>query len=127
MRNLLLAFVFITVSFSVTAQSDKIDDRLLVKYSVEELNKLKVENPTEYKFINYCLDNAWYIQSLPIEKMKDPKETIGLIVIKDMENINFYSLNIAIIKDNYQFFAIEGTDKMLVIKSEYHILKELNK
>ncbi len=127
MRNFLLALVFIAVSFSVTAQSDKIDDRLLVKFSIEELNKLKVENPTEFKFINYCLDNAWYIQSLPIEKMKDPKEKIGLITIKDLNNINFYSLNITIIKDNYQFFAIEGTDKMLVIKSEYHILKELNK
>ncbi len=127
MRNFLLALVFIAVSFSVNAQSDKIDDRLLVKFSIEELNKLKIENPTEFKFINYCLDNAWYIQSLPIEKMKDPKEKIGLIAIKDLNNINFYSLNITIIKDNYQFFAIEGTDKMLVIKSEYHILKELNK
>jgi hypothetical protein len=127
MKKLFPAFVLIILSFSAIAQSDKVDDRLLIKYSVEELNALKTETPSEYNYINYCLDNAWYIQALPKEKMKNNDGRIGKIQIQDINNINFYSLNVNIIKDDYQFFAIEGTNKMLVIKSKDHILKELNK
>jgi hypothetical protein len=127
MKNLLIAFVFILISLSSIAQSDNVDDRLLTKYSIEELNALKTESPSEYIFINYCIENAWYIQALPKEKMKSNDGRIGKIQIQDLNNINFYSLNVNIVKDDYQFFAIEGTDKMLVIKSKDHILKEIKK
>ena len=57
--------------------------------------------------------------------MKSSNNRIGEIKIKDVNNLNFYKLNIEIIENDYQFFAIEGTDKMLVVKSKSHILKEI--
>lgn len=127
MKISLLIITLLFTSLHMVAQSNKIDDRLLVKYSVEELDAIKNEKPTEFIFIKYCLDNAWYLQALPLEKMKNNDGRIGKITIQDITNINFYSLDIEIIKNDYQFFAIEGTDKMLVIKSKDHIIKELNK
>ena len=127
MKNFFMAIIVVFTSFSAFAQTNKVDERLLAKYSIEELNTLKAENPDEFKFINYCIDNAFYIQDIPQEKLKTNPERIGKIKIADINNINFYALNIDLIENDYQFFAIEGTDKLLVIKSKYHILKELNK
>ena len=126
MKNLVLALTLVLFSFGAFSQSNDIDKRLLAKYTIEELSEIKVENPEQFKYLNYCLDKAWYITSLPKEKAKKGDGRVGSISIKDINNINIYELNIEIIKDDYQFFAIEGTDKMLVIKSEDHIKKELN-
>jgi hypothetical protein len=59
--------------------------------------------------------------------MTSGQTRIGSITINDIKNINFFELNIEIIQDDYQFFAIQGTDQMLVVKSKDHILKELGK
>lgn len=107
------------------AYGQSIDERLLVKYSSEELNVLKHDQPSEYKYLTYCLDHAWYLTNIPTEKAKENNGRIGSISIKDIDQINFFALQIEIIKDDYQFFAVEGTDKMLVVKSEDHIRKEL--
>jgi hypothetical protein len=123
MRKLTSAFLIILMSLSVMAQSDKIDKRLLAKHSKSELKALKKNNPSEFKYLNTCLDNAWSIVSLPKEKMKNNKGRIGSIKIKTINKINFFDLNIEIIENDYQYFAIEGTEKMLVIKSKDHILK----
>lgn len=125
MKKLLILFLFLYASSVVVAQSDAIDDRLLVKYTKQELVEMKNTQPEAYTFLTHCLNKAWYISPLPKEKMKDNNGRIGKIVIKDIDNINFFALNIKIIKDDYQFFAIEGTEKMLVVKSEDHIRKEL--
>lgn len=125
MKNIILVFTLVLFSFGAFAQSNEFDKRLLVKYTIEELSEIKNENPVQFKYLNYCLDKAWYLSPLPKEKMKDKNSRIGNISIKDINNINFYELNIEIVKDDYQFFAIDGTDQMLVIRSEDHIKKEL--
>ena len=84
---------------------------------------MQKENPKEYKYLNDCLDNAWSIVALPKEKMKNNNGRIGLIKIKNINKINFLNLDIDIIDNDYQYFKIEGTEKMLVIKSKDHILK----
>ncbi|MGB0881555.1 MAG: hypothetical protein ACPGSO_01285 [Vicingaceae bacterium] len=126
MLKSIVTLIFLGVfSLSLVAQTDQLDKRLLVKYKKNELKALQKDAPQEYKYINYCLDNAWYISPLPKEKMKSSNNRIGQIKIKDVNNLNFYKLNIEIIENDYQFFAIEGTDKMLVVKSKSHILKEI--
>ncbi len=127
MKNTLLIIAFSAFSLSAIAQTNDVDKKLLSKYSIEELNTIKTEKPEEYKLLTYCIQSAWYIQALPKEKAKENPARVGSIKIKDINNINFYTLNIELIDNDYQFFAIEGTDKMLVVKSRQHIIKELNK
>ena len=127
MKSTLIIIALIASTLSVVAQSQNIDKRLLAKYSVEELDNIKTSSPKEYKILNHCLDNGWYLSALPTEKMKNNDGRIGSIVIKDIKKINFFELNIELIQDDYQFFAIEGTQQMLVVKSKDHILKDINK
>lgn len=118
--SILLAFT----AFSGFSQS-KYDTRLLVKYSEQELSNLEDSNPAKFEFINYCIEHAFYVSDLPTEKMQSKNDQIGLISIENIEHINFFALNLNLIQDNYQFFAIEGHNKLLVIKSIDHITKEM--
>lgn len=126
MKNFFYVFIIVLFSSNLFAQAHEYDKRLLVKYTKNELAELEQNNPEKFKYINYCLDKAWYLAPLPKEKMKNNDGRIGEIEIKDIKNINFYALNLEIVKDDYQFFAIKGTEQMLVIKSEDHIKKEIN-
>ena len=126
MKNTLLIIAFVATSFSVVAQSNEIDKRLLAKYTAEEINTVKTENPQEYKFLTYCIDNAFYIAEMPQEKIKANPSKFGEVSIKNIKKINFYDLNIPLKENDYQSFVIKGTQKVLMIKSKTHILRELN-
>jgi len=126
MKNTLLVMAFIVASISVVAQTTKKDDKkLLVKYTVEEINTIKAEQPEEYKFLTYCIDNAFYIAEMPAEKIKANPSNFGEISIKNLSKINFYQLNISLKENDYQSFVIKGTSKVLIVKSKTHILREL--
>ena len=45
--------------------------------------------------------------------------------LNDLENINFFTLDITILDNDYQYFEIEGSDKLLVVKSRKHIENEI--
>ena len=52
-------------------------------------------------------------------------ERIKKIKLNDLENINFFTLDITILDNDYQYFEIEGSDKLLVVKSRKHIENEI--
>jgi hypothetical protein len=119
--------VLISVMFSgsmLFGQNTEFDSRLLVKYSVEELNKIEKENPSEMRFLLHCIENAQYITPFP-EGKEGAVEIIGEVEIRDINNINFFELDVELIQDNYQYYTIEGSEMLLVIKSKDHILKTL--
>lgn len=120
-----MAFFLICLQFSTFAQGNKIDDRLLLKYSQEELKSIKKSDPEQLKFLTYCIENAFYLADIPQEKMQNNEGRIGKITLKDINSINFYDLGIDLIQNDYQYFAIEGTNKLLVLKSIDHIKKEM--
>lgn len=126
MKNL-LTIVLLIVSSTIFSQSHNSDRDLLLKYSQEEVEDMKIQNADEYQYLQYCVKNSFYLNPIPTEKMFAGQTRIGSIAIKDIDNINFFELDIEIIQDDYQFFAIQGTDQMLVVKSKDHILKELGK
>ena len=70
MKKSILILAFIITSISVLAQNNKIDKRLLVKYTSEEVKTIQAETPEEYKFLTYCIENAFYIAEMPAEKIK---------------------------------------------------------
>jgi hypothetical protein len=119
--------MFIACAISTQAQTNKLDEKLLVKYSLEELNLLKKDNPQEYEFIKYCVNNAFYVAALSEKKVaKDPNQ-FGEVTIKDLSEINFYTLNIDLKQSSYQAFVIKGANKLLMVKSKDYILQELKK
>jgi hypothetical protein len=125
MKNIIILFSLLLITSISFAQTK--DRDLLVKYSKEELNTLKKDNPKEYEFAKYCVRNAFYIAEMPEEKIKANPSKFGEITIKNISKINFYQLNIELKEDDYQSFVIKGTKKILVVKSKSHILRELNK
>ena len=105
-------------------QNTEFDSRLLVKYSVEELNNIEKENPSEIRFLLHCIESAHYITPFP-EGKEDAVEIIGEMEVRDINNINFFELNVELIQDNYQYYTIKDSNMLLVIKSKDHILKTL--
>ena len=63
---------------------------------------------------------------MPQEKIKANPSKFGEVSIKNIKKINFYDLNIPLKENDYQSFVIKGTQKVLMIKSKTHILRELN-
>ena len=97
-------------------QKTEFDSRLLVKYSVEELNKIEKENPSEIRFLTYCLNNAFYIGEFPTGK-EGSKQLQKINGIKDLNKINFFSLEIEL-KDQLQYFLLENEGKLLVVEAK---------
>jgi hypothetical protein len=125
MKKVLIILISIMFSGSMLfGQNTEFDSRLLVKYSVEELNKIEKENPSEIRFLLHCIESAQYITPFP-EGKEGAVEIIGEMEIRDINNINFFELNVELIQDNYQYYTIKDSNMLLVIKSKDHILKTL--
>jgi len=121
--------ILISIMFSVTmlfGQGIEYDSRLLVKYSVEELNVIEKENPSEIRFLTYCLDNAFYIGDYPTEK--DGKIKLdGEKQISNTNEINLYELKIEILEGRNQLFSVNGKSKLLIIYDSSFLKDKFNK
>ncbi len=127
MKKLLFVTAFsLAVGGAVTAQNTTPDARLLKKYTQEQLTQIQKNNPEEIAYLNYCADHAYYLAPMPSEK-GGAKELKGTLTIADVNNINFFELGLNIVEDDYQYYRINGSDKMLVVRSKEHIIKEMNK
>lgn len=115
----LVCFVLISMS---SAFSQEIDQRLLPKYSTEELKTMITSNPEEYNMLTYALDNGMYVANYSSSK-GGQFETIMV----DPEALpTFIELNLEI-KDQNQYFKIDGFDKLLVVKSATVLTYEMTK
>lgn len=114
-----LCFVFVSCS-AVFAQ--EMDDRLLSRYSQEELKNMIQSDVEQYDMLDYALDNALYVANYDSSKSGDFK-TISV----DMVSLpTFIDLNLEIL-DRNQYFKIEGQEKLLVVKSTVVLKHEMKK
>lgn len=121
-RSITLFTLFITFSFgTLFGQQSEFDERLLAKYTVEEIAAMDAD---ELVFNTYCIDHAFVVMPLPSEK-EGNMAIDGSKDISDLENINFFDLNIVLKEDQYQYFRISGTDQMLAVKPKFLIKQEL--
>ena len=121
-----LMIVCLFLSTMISAQNVEFDQRLLEKFSQEELIDLKENSPDRYNTISYCLDHGYYFVDVP--EKKNIKERIsGEITINDINNFNFLLLDISFLENDYQYFKVKDLDKLLVVKSGTHIYEEMNK
>jgi hypothetical protein len=103
------------------AFSQEIDPRLSKKYSQEEIQLMIKENPTDYQLLVYALDNACYITDMPSGKDEELDGSVSLDLSKE-----FTYLDLGLeIKNSNQYLRINGTNKMLVVKSEWVLNNEL--
>ena len=119
MKQILLFTIFL--SASSVAFSQEIDARLSKRYSSTELADLKQNDPARLTLLNYALDHACYITDLPKGKESGLN---GVIEMNINEPIDFIALGLEIQKTN-QYIRIKGTDKVLVVKSEWVLTNEL--
>lgn len=124
-KILIYSIAVFGIGFSY-GQSIEPDARLQIKYTQSELQELKQENQEELKFLNFCIDNAFTLMSLP-EGKSGASEIRGNVSIDDLNNINFFSLGYDLEEVNWQYYKIEGTNQMLVIFSREEIIKKMKK
>jgi hypothetical protein len=127
MKNILAVLILIICVGALQAQTKGLDSKLLVKYSQKEIKKLKKNNPQEYKFLDYCSDNAFYVANSSAKKVAENSTAYGEITISDIANINFHALKIELKQSEFQAFVIKGTDKLLMVRSKDFIELELKK
>ena len=115
----LVCFVMIFVG---TAFSQEIDQRLLPKYSAETLETMIASNPNQYALLVYALDNALYVSNYSSAKGGEFES----IVLDPAALPTFVELDLEI-KDQNQYFKIDGFDKLLVVKSTWVLNHEMQK
>lgn len=114
-----ICFLFICLG---SVYSQDIDERLLSKYSQDELISIMENSPEEYQMLKYALDNAMYVA--PYTNVKG--QTLETIAV-DSDNLpSFAELNLDI-KSVNQYYRIQGEDKVLVVKSTWVLNHEMDK
>ena len=117
--KLLSNLIFFLLLSSITWSQEKIDKRLLIKYSVLELKSMEEKSSNELKIITYALDNGMYVANYSAEKGETFPE-----VDRPKKNQTYIDLNYEILELN-QYFKIKGEDKLLVVKSKGVLMDEL--
>ncbi len=118
-------FLFLAVSLFISSYSfsQKVDETLSKKYSSEEMKTLKKVDSKKYELINFTLQNACYVIDSPVGK---DVSGLNVISVPDLTKLNFQDLGLSIIENQNQYFLIQGTNKMLVVKSAIVLNQELS-
>ena len=104
-----------------SAFSQKMDQRLLERYSQTELETMMSSDRAEYDLLAYALDNGVYYAQA------EEKKLAGLETIEISKgNLTYISLGLEILDQN-QYFRINGDDRVLVVKSRWVLNHEMNK
>jgi hypothetical protein len=111
MIKIILTTLTFFIGLSSFSQSNH-DERLLAKYSIEVLNKMKTDSPEEYSILLNALERGIFIGDIPTEKGKDVKFD-GELAIDPSKKHDFISLGIELKENEYQYFKITGTNKLV--------------
>jgi hypothetical protein len=87
MRKFLLILCNLYFFHVINAQEIKIDNRIKDTFPAEYINDLHLNNPDQLLFLNYFLDNAWYVDNLPQEKLT------GIKPLKSLDNSDNLSVS----------------------------------
>lgn len=87
MRKYLLILCNLYYFHFIYAQEIKVDNRIVEAFPAEYVNYLRTNNPDQLLFLNYFLDNSWYIDYLPHEKLS------GIKSLKSLENSDNLSVS----------------------------------
>ena len=106
-------FLGLALVISNEACAQTYDTRLEPYYAKEDIQKMIREDVATYKFLVNCLNKAIFIADIPAEKAESIKFN-GTLAIDPEKKHTFLSLGLTI-TDEYQYYKIEGTNKMVVV------------
>ncbi len=108
------------VGFSSFAQNnDQLDERLLAKFSENELGKLTTE---EVAYWTYFLDHAYEIQDIPKGKVDGVTNTVQLSSTR-IEDVNLFELGLTPHEFARTYYRIGETNKMILLYGQSEIDK----
>jgi hypothetical protein len=120
----LFTLLALIVGFAAMGQSD-FDERLLVRFSEDYLNKLQQEQPEMLEYWTYYLDHGYTIVDGQLTgKTMTTEETVK---IKDLNDINILDLDIQMDGKRPKAFLIKGTNQYLVLKGSRQFSKEFSR
>lgn len=125
MKNTVFFITFLFLTFLAKAQNIGLDQRLLSKFTKNELNEMQSKSPDKWAYWNFYAANAYQVVDLPAEKA-NAHEIRGTVKILDISAINIFDLNYIPLKKEYQYYRIEGTNKLLMIISEEQIKEKFS-
>ena len=117
----LFAALFLAVG-ATSAQTASYDERLLAKFSPEQLERLAQSNPQVIEYWTYVCDKGYIVADVPAGKSPDGLPRLDVKIRKDF---NFLALNIAPRDDRSQTFYLPKEKKLLIVKGQPEILKAL--
>ncbi len=111
MKSSLFLITFVLFAFSVNSQSNSFDQRLLSKFTKDELIEMQEKNPSAYAYWNFYVVNAFQVMDLSNEKA-NTHEIKGIVKIPDINAINIFDLHYIPLPKDYQYsrwfgFAIQ--------------------
>jgi hypothetical protein len=121
MLKKLFTILLIFTTISVSAQNGH-DERLLERYSADELTELKTNTPEEYTTLVKALETGISIGKIPSKKEVKFDGEIEADLSKEQ---TYISLGIELKENVYQYFKIKGTDKMVIVRPKAQIYKYL--
>lgn len=118
----LLTFLGFLLVSSSTLFAQEIDERLLSRYSREDLQAMIQSDIDQYNVLDYALDNALYVANY--DGSKGDEFTLISVDVNSLPT--YLDLNLHITDQN-QYYRIEGQDKLLVVKSTWVLMHEMKK
>jgi hypothetical protein len=121
MKTFLLV-LFLCGSIGLSAQTD-FDQRLLAKFSEEQIADLQEDHSSVIEYWEYYLDNSFEIVTIPGQKSTQGFETVE---IDDPNNFNVLNSGLNMARYASKTYRIAGTNKLLVLMGNDAFSKKFN-
>ena len=119
--HFLFALLVFAAPLAAQDQALRPDERLLTVFDAAHLEMLRTESPLQLLRYNYYLDHSWFLVKVPAEKAKGA-EGFPVVHIADAQQLNILAaqrdLNLQRAFDRPTYYRLEGTDQVLVLRSE---------
>jgi len=113
--------IFTLLLFSTsTVFSQEISKDLSKSYSKKELKLLSQSDPQKLEVLNFAIDKAIHFADKPEGKNIDTKPIPSRVLSNKYTD---YGIQIM---DKTQYFKLPNSDKLMVVKSYYHLQLEYN-
>jgi len=124
-KSFMKSILFIgALLFGTLAFAQDYDERLLAKFSEEQIIKLQDQKPDVLQYFSFYLDNGY--------KLVDPKpgkdySQYPEIKLKNSSEINLFDLDIEHPLNSYGYYRIKNSDKILLLIPRSSLTKSYNK
>ena len=108
-----------------TLSAQDFDQRLLAGFTIEELENMQQNDPSELKLMEIFVERGTVFMDFP--KGKDnPLDPNTAIVVEDENNFNPLSFNLKPHKEARLYFPLEGKNRMVMVLPRTELTQLIN-